>query len=87
MGVYERPGYFCKKVAEEAAHYLTSEKPALAFVHFSDPDELGHSAGWMSRKQLGAIASPGTPEDFAAFIVKEQPKWVNMVKLSGVQPE
>src|SRR5882672_8201567 len=38
-------------------------------------------------KQLGAIASPGTPEDFATFIAKEQPKWVNMVKLSGVQPE
>jgi tripartite-type tricarboxylate transporter receptor subunit TctC len=38
-------------------------------------------------KQLGAIASPGTPEDFAAFVAKEQPKWVNMVKLSGVQPE
>ena len=38
-------------------------------------------------KQLGAIANPGTPEDFAAFIAKEQPKWVNMVKLSGVQPE
>jgi tripartite-type tricarboxylate transporter receptor subunit TctC len=37
--------------------------------------------------QLGAIASPGTPEDFAAFVAKEQPKWVNMVKLSGVQPE
>jgi tripartite-type tricarboxylate transporter receptor subunit TctC len=38
-------------------------------------------------KQLGAIASPGTPEDFAAFLAKERPKWVNMVKLSGVQPE
>jgi tripartite-type tricarboxylate transporter receptor subunit TctC len=38
-------------------------------------------------KQLGAIASPGTPEDFAAFVAKERPKWVNMVKLSGVQPE
>jgi tripartite-type tricarboxylate transporter receptor subunit TctC len=38
-------------------------------------------------KQLGAIANPGTPEDFAAFIAKEQPMWVNMVKLSGVQPE
>jgi len=38
-------------------------------------------------KQLGAIANPGTPEDFAAFIAKERPKWVNMVKLSGVQPE
>jgi tripartite-type tricarboxylate transporter receptor subunit TctC len=38
-------------------------------------------------KQLGAIANPGTPEDFAVFIAKEQPKWVNMVNLSGVQPE
>jgi len=38
-------------------------------------------------KQLGAIANPGTPEDFAAFVAKERPKWVNMVKLSGVQPE
>jgi tripartite-type tricarboxylate transporter receptor subunit TctC len=38
-------------------------------------------------KQLGAIANPGTPEDFTAFIAKERPKWVNMVKLSGVQPE
>ena len=38
-------------------------------------------------KQLGAIASPGTPEEFAAFIAKETPKWVTMVKLSGVQPE
>src|SRR5262249_41903274 len=38
-------------------------------------------------KQLGAIASPGTPEDFAEFVAKEQPKWVNMVKLSGVQPD
>jgi tripartite-type tricarboxylate transporter receptor subunit TctC len=38
-------------------------------------------------KQLGAIATPGTPEDFAAFIAKERPKWVNMVKLSGVKPD
>lgn len=38
-------------------------------------------------KQLGAVANPGTPEDFAAFIAKERPKWVNMVKLSGVQGE
>lgn len=38
-------------------------------------------------KQLGAVANPGTPEDFAAFIAKERPKWVSMVKLSGVKPE
>ena len=56
VGMYERLGYYCKKVAEEAATYLTTEKPALAFVHFSDPDELGHRNGWMSKKQLNAIA-------------------------------
>jgi tripartite-type tricarboxylate transporter receptor subunit TctC len=38
-------------------------------------------------KQLVALSNPGTPEDFAAFIAKEAPKWVNMVKLSGIQPE
>ena len=55
VGMYDRPGYYCKKVAAEAATYLTTEKPALAFVHFSDPDELGHSKGWMSSAQKNAI--------------------------------
>jgi predicted AlkP superfamily pyrophosphatase or phosphodiesterase len=57
VSVYGRAGYYCKKVAEEAAEHLIAEKPALTFVHFSDPDELGHSAGWMSKKQLTAIAA------------------------------
>jgi arylsulfatase A-like enzyme len=56
VGIYDRPGYYCKKVAEEAAAYLISEKPTLAFVHFSDPDEFGHSKGWMSQAQKAAIA-------------------------------
>ena len=56
VGMYDRPGYYCKKVAEEAATYLTTEKPALAFVHFSDPDESGHAKGWMSTAQKSAIA-------------------------------
>ncbi len=55
VGIYERPGYFCKKVAEEASEYLISERPELAFVHFSDPDELGHSKGWFSNQQWKAI--------------------------------
>jgi tripartite-type tricarboxylate transporter receptor subunit TctC len=38
-------------------------------------------------KQLAALANPGTPEDFAAFIAKEVPKWTTMTRLSGVQPE
>lgn len=48
VGVFERPGYYCKKVSEEAARFLVAEKPDLAFVHFSDPDEAGHSTGWLS---------------------------------------
>jgi hypothetical protein len=55
VGMYERPGYYCKKVANEAAEYLMTERPALAFVHFSDPDELGHAKGWMSSAQKNAI--------------------------------
>jgi arylsulfatase A-like enzyme len=56
VGVYDRPGYYCKKVALEAATYLATEKPALAFVHFSDPDEAGHAVGWMSEQQKRAIS-------------------------------
>jgi tripartite-type tricarboxylate transporter receptor subunit TctC len=38
-------------------------------------------------KQLAAQARPGTPEDFAAFISKEAPRWAAMAKLSGVEPD
>jgi arylsulfatase A-like enzyme len=54
VDVFQRPGYYCKKVSEEAARYIETEKPTLTFVHFSDPDEKGHSAGWMSEDQKRA---------------------------------
>lgn len=54
VDVFQRPGYYCKKVSEEAARYIEQEKPTLTFVHFSDPDEKGHSAGWMSEDQKRA---------------------------------
>ena len=38
-------------------------------------------------KQLAAVAKPGTPEDFAAFIIQEVPKWQAMAKLAGVKAE
>jgi tripartite-type tricarboxylate transporter receptor subunit TctC len=38
-------------------------------------------------KKLAAEANPGTPEDFAAFIVREVPKWQAMAKLAGVKAE
>ncbi len=52
---FSRPGYFCKKVVEEAARYFVEKKPQIEFIHFSDPDDLGHSDGWMSNPQLEAV--------------------------------
>ena len=55
VDVFERPGYYCKKVADEAADYLVRVKPELTFIHFSNPDEAGHSSGWESDKYTHAI--------------------------------
>ena len=38
-------------------------------------------------KQLAAQARPGTPEDLAAFVASELPKWQAMAKLAGVSGE
>jgi arylsulfatase A-like enzyme len=56
VSVFERPGYYCRRVAEDAAAHLVAEKPPLAFVHFSDPDEAGHAAGWASERYKHALA-------------------------------
>jgi predicted AlkP superfamily pyrophosphatase or phosphodiesterase len=52
---FSRPGYFCKKVVDEAARYFVEQRPEIEFIHFSDPDDLGHSKGWMSNPQLDAV--------------------------------
>jgi tripartite-type tricarboxylate transporter receptor subunit TctC len=42
------------------------------------------------RKQLaqdGTEITPGTPEDYADFIVKDEKKWAELVKASGVEQE
>jgi tripartite-type tricarboxylate transporter receptor subunit TctC len=38
-------------------------------------------------KQLAAAAIPGTPDDFAAFVAREVPKWQAMARLAGLKPE
>ncbi|HUI97975.1 MAG TPA: tripartite tricarboxylate transporter substrate binding protein [Xanthobacteraceae bacterium] len=38
-------------------------------------------------KTLAAETRPGTPQDFAAFIAEERPKWTTMAKLSSLKPE
>jgi tripartite-type tricarboxylate transporter receptor subunit TctC len=38
-------------------------------------------------KTFAAEAKPGTPQDFAAFIAAERPKWIAMAKLSNLKPD
>jgi tripartite-type tricarboxylate transporter receptor subunit TctC len=37
--------------------------------------------------RFSAIAKPGSPQDFAAFLGDEMPKWAGIVKLSGAKVE
>jgi predicted AlkP superfamily pyrophosphatase or phosphodiesterase len=53
--LFSNPGYFCRKVVGPAAAHFRENRPQVEFVHFSDPDESGHSVGWMSEEQLAAI--------------------------------
>lgn len=54
VGHFERPSYLCGGVARRAAAYFTANTPDLLFVHFSDPDEYGHSHGWLSKQYVRA---------------------------------
>jgi len=40
-----------------------------------------------SMKQLGFESRIGSPQDFAAFVAAEIPRWTAVVKASGVQPQ
>jgi hypothetical protein len=55
VDMFSRPGYFCKKVVDQASKYFVENKPSVEFIHFSDPDDLGHAVGWMSNPQLEAV--------------------------------
>jgi len=55
VGLFSKPGFLCHAVSEAAARYFVEKRPALEFVHFADPDEIGHHQGWMSDEQLRAI--------------------------------
>ena len=56
--MFSRPGFFCKKVVDEAARYFVEKKPQVEFVHFSDPDERGHAVGWMTDPSSRPSATP-----------------------------
>lgn len=52
---YERPTFLCSGVVKAAGAYLAAEHPQVMFVHFADPDEYGHSDGWMSPAYLRGV--------------------------------
>jgi len=54
---FERPSYLCGGVAKRAGEIYAAKPPDLMFVHFSDPDEFGHSHGWMSPEYLKAVSN------------------------------
>ncbi|MCG5051866.1 MAG: alkaline phosphatase [Myxococcales bacterium] len=57
VDVFARPGYLCRKVVDAATQYFIDHEPQVQFVHFSDPDSLGHKDGWMSEGQKRAVAN------------------------------
>ena len=42
-------------MVEQAAAYFVTKRPQIEFVHFSDPDDRGHSSGWMSPQMIAAV--------------------------------
>jgi predicted AlkP superfamily pyrophosphatase or phosphodiesterase len=61
-------------VAKLASAWVKERKPALAFIHFSDPDTAGHKSGW------------GSPEQKEAFKVTDQALWqfIQALKEAGI---
>jgi len=45
-----------ESVERDAVRLITSQKPEVMFVHFSDVDVSGHQSGWSSKEQMNAIA-------------------------------
>ncbi|HVM51056.1 MAG TPA: alkaline phosphatase family protein [Candidatus Acidoferrum sp.] len=72
-------------VAEGAAHYILEHKPNLCFIHFADPDTIGHKYGWGSAQQIkalgdvdgalgdviGAISAAGLSEESVVIITAD----------------
>ena len=44
-------------VADSAAGWIRTRRPAVLFVHFADPDVVGHDVGWGTPEQLATVAA------------------------------
>ncbi|HEY4183819.1 MAG TPA: alkaline phosphatase [Polyangia bacterium] len=53
--LFSHAGFLCHSVVDAAARYFVANRPQLEFVHFANPDEVGHHEGWMSEPQIQAI--------------------------------
>jgi predicted AlkP superfamily pyrophosphatase or phosphodiesterase len=42
-------------VAKSVARYILEQRPNLCFIHFTDPDDIGHKYGWGSPEQRRAL--------------------------------
>jgi arylsulfatase A-like enzyme len=56
VDVFDRPDYACPRVVADAAAYVATAPAGVTFVHLSEPDEYGHSRGWMTEAYLRGIA-------------------------------
>jgi tripartite-type tricarboxylate transporter receptor subunit TctC len=76
-----------------AASWCGIMAPAGTPPEIIDKLNAGINAGLKSAevqarmKTLAAETRPGTPQEFAAFVAGERPKWTTMAKLSNLRPE
>ncbi len=56
LDVWSLAGRHCEAVSAAAAQHLAAAGGGLTFVHFGEPDMVGHHHGWMSPRYLAAIA-------------------------------
>jgi tripartite-type tricarboxylate transporter receptor subunit TctC len=59
----------------------------VASLHGAINDGLKTPAVQENLAAIGAEATPGSPQDFAAFIAAETKKWNAVVKMAGISPQ
>ena len=58
-------------VASNAASYIIAHKPNLCFIHFADPDTVGHQFGWDSPEQKRAFAEADSALSIVIAAIKQ----------------
>ena len=60
-----------KLVATNAAIYILKYKPGLCFIHFTDPDTVGHEFGWGTPEQIKAFADVDAALDIVLEAIRQ----------------